>query len=182
MRMRTMAFVAMAVLAPSGAVRAQGPESITVTVGAGAGWMRVSCDICQTSRDFGPSVLVDAGKFVRPGLRAAGEALVWTQQVESEREVLGALLASLYVHPREGPLYLKGGLGYVGYRAGEEISMNALGLQVGTGYRFELGTLALHGYANLLGSSFGSLQSEGTTIVPDVSATLLQFGVGVTLR
>ena len=163
-------------------LHAQENSGFSIAAGVGAGWGRVSCDVCQTNRDLGPTAFVRAGTSVRPGVRVAGEATIWTHEVEDERENMGAAMAVLYLHPRSGALYVKSGLGYVGYRAGESIAMNAVGLQLGAGYDVRLAGLAITNYLNLIGSSFGSLKNGTATIAEDVSITLLQFGVGLTLR
>lgn len=173
------AFLATGVLV-CGASRAQ--AQVSVAAGVGAGWGRVSCDVCQTSRDLGPTAFLRAGKSIRPGVQIAGEATVWTHEVEDVRENMGAAMAVLYLHPRQGALYVKSGAGFVGYRAGDDIAMNAIGLQLGAGYELRLGGLAVTNYLNLIGSSFGSLKNGDVRIAEDVSATLLQFGVGLTLR
>lgn len=95
---------------------------------------------------------------------------------------MGAAMAALYLYPRQGALYVKSGLGPVAYRAGNDIAMNAIGLQLGAGYDLRLGSVAITNYLNLIGSSFGSLKNGDATIAEDVSTTLLQFGVGITLR
>ncbi|HEY0673665.1 MAG TPA: outer membrane beta-barrel protein [Longimicrobiales bacterium] len=184
MSKRTIAMVVASMLAVSMPANAQntGNGGVSLAVGAGAGWARVSCDICQTSRDLGPSAFVRVATAVRPGLRVAAEATAWTHEVEDERENLGSLMALLYLHPKASALYVKGGLGYVGYRAGEDIGMNALGMQFGAGYELRLGGLGLNNYVNLIGSSFGSLKNDDTVIAEDVSTTMLQLGVGITLR
>ena len=155
---------------------------VSVAAGVGAGWGRVSCDVCQTSRDLGPTAFVRVGTALRPGVRVAGEATAWTHEVEDERENMGAAMAVLYLHPQQGAFYVKSGIGYVGYRAGDDIALNAVGVQLGAGYDLRLGGLALTNYLNLIGSSFGSLKNGDATIARDVSTTLLQFGVGLTLR
>ncbi len=184
MRHRTQAaMVAAALLGLSVPLQAQNNNGgISIAVGAGAGWARVSCDICQTARDLGPSAFVRVGTLIRPGLLVAGEATVWTHEVEDARENLGALMAVLYVHPNQGPLYVKGGLGYAGYRAGEDLALNSVGLQVGAGYELRLAGFAVNNFVNLISSSLGNLKNENITIAEDVSTTLLQFGVGLTLR
>jgi hypothetical protein len=176
-----MALGALMLAAP---LRAQSStnRNLSVAAGLGAAWVRVSCDVCQTSRDLGPSGFLRIGKSLRSGVKVAGEITVWTHEVEDERENLGAAMGVLMLHPNDGPLYVKAGVGYVGYRAGEDIAMNAVGMQVGAGYELRLGTLALNNYVNLVGSSFGSLKNESTTIADDVGVTLIQLGVGLTLR
>jgi hypothetical protein len=182
MRNRAMALLSVA-LASATPLQGQGvSDGLWVSAGAGAGWGRVSCDICQTARDVGPSAYVRIGTMLGPGLRVAAEGSAWTHQPADERENLGAVMAVLYVQPADGPLFLKGGLGYVGYRAGDDIGMNSAGLQVGGGFEFQLGGFALNNYVNLIGSSFGNLKNGSDTIANDVSATLLQFGVGFTMR
>lgn len=181
---KTMAtIVCAALLACAAPLRAQrdGNQGIWLSAGAGAGWVRVSCDICQTSRDFGPSAFVRAGTVITSELRAALEATAWTHEVEDDRENLGAAMAVLLLQPRHGAVHVKAGIGYVGYRAGD-FSLNTLGMQLGAGYELRLGGVALTNYANLIGSSFGSLKNENTTVADDVSTSLLQFGFGLTLR
>ena len=111
-----------------------------------------------------------------------GEATIWTHEVEDELEYLGAAMAVLYLHPDQGPLFLKGGLGYVGYRAGDDIALNTVGMQLGAGCELRIAGIAITNFANLIASSFGSLKNESVTIANDVSTTLLQLGVGLTLR
>lgn len=181
----TAVLLAIAAFIPSTSLHAQKSEAangISVTAGAGGAWMRVSCDVCQTARDLGPSVFVRVGKAMNESTRVAAELTAWTHEVEDERENLGAAMAVLQIYPNDGPLYLKGGLGYIGYRAGDAITLNTIGMQLGAGYELRLGGLALSNQVTLMGSSFGSLKNEGTTIADDVSTTLLQVGVGLTLR
>jgi hypothetical protein len=184
MRYRPALIVVLAALILAAPLRAQSASSngLNVAVGAGAAWVRVSCDVCQTTRDLGPSGFLRVGKTLRAGLRVGGEFTVWTHEVEDEREYLGAAMAVLHMHPNDGPLYVKAGVGYVGYRAGEDITMNAAGMQVGAGYELMLGGLALNNYVNLIDSSFASLKNQGTTIAAGVGTTTLQFGVGLTVR
>lgn len=180
----TAVFLLTAALAFAAPLGAQDPDDggFSFGIGVGAGYVRVSCDICQRSRDLGPSAYVRLGTSIQPGLRVAAEATAWTHEVEEERENLGAAMAVLYLHPRQGPLYVKGGLGYVAYRAGDEIAANGLAMQLGAGYELRLGRVGVSNYINMIGSSFGSLKNENTTIAQDVSTTLLQFGVALTLR
>jgi hypothetical protein len=150
--------------------------------GVGAGWVRVSCDICQASRDLGPSAFARVGTVLKPGLRVAAEITAWTHEAEDVRENLGAAMAVLYLQPHDGALYFKTGLGYVGYRAGDDIALNSAGVQLGGGYELRIGSLALSNYLNLVSSSFGSLKNEDTTIADDVRTTLMQFGIAFNLR
>jgi hypothetical protein len=184
MRNRPAVPLALAALVLAAPLHAQSSSNhnLSVTFGLGAAWGRVSCDVCQTARDLGPSGFLRVSKALRPSVRVGGELTAWTHEVEDVREYLGAAMGLLYLYPNDGPLYAKAGVGYVGYRAGDDISMNALGMQVGAGYELQLGSLALTNYLNLIGSSFASLKNESTTIADDVGSTLIQIGVGITLR
>ena len=58
------------------------PHGFSIAAGVGAGWGRVSCDVCQTSRDLGPTAFVRVGTSVRNGVHVAGEDTIWTHEVE----------------------------------------------------------------------------------------------------
>jgi hypothetical protein len=154
-------------------------------IGAGGGWARVSCAICSAARDIGPAAQLRIGTTIRPGLLVGGEASAWTHTSEDDvRETVGTIAAIGYVYPRPGgPLYLKGGAGYVAFRAGDDLASNLLGLIVGVGYEFRVGeALSITNDLGLIASSFGALKNGAATAADDVSVTVLQFGIGVRRR
>jgi hypothetical protein len=156
--------------------------SFDVAMGAGVGWVRVSCDFCQTARDPGPSGYVRVDRALRRSWRLGGEVNLWTHRVEGVRENFGTLMAVLTLHPRDDGAYLKGGLGYLGYHAGDDLDLNTVGLQLGAGYDVPLRGLLLHGFANLASSAYGRIATDDAAVADGVSTTLLQLGVGITLR
>ncbi len=82
MRKRTIAAVVLSatltLVAPLRAQDAGDAQRVSLSVGGGPGWVRVSCDICQTTRELGPSAFMRLSTPVRPNLRVAGEATAWT--------------------------------------------------------------------------------------------------------
>jgi hypothetical protein len=159
-----------------------------LSAGMGAGWTRVNCGICVTERRLGPSGYLRVGTTLRPGLLLAVEGNGWSrddEEISSGLFTAGAT-AQLYPHP-DGGVFLRGGLAYVRYRGGDEdddgdVAANLFGIVMGAGYEFPIaGSLYVTNYANLLTSSFGSLNSDrGATAANDVSLTLLQIGIGIT--
>lgn len=179
--------VALAMLCAAEA-GAQAPESASGTwfgIGAGGGWARVSCTICSAARDVGPAGQMRIGTTLRPGLLVGGEASAWTHTNEDDvRETVGTIAAVGYLYPRPGgALYLKGGAGYVAFRAGNDLASNLFGLIVGAGYEFRIGEqLSITNDLGLVASSFGALKNGAATAADDVSVTVLQFGIGIRRR
>ncbi len=182
--------ISSAVVLFPAALRAQTnrPGDIWLSAGVGGGWSRVACAICRTQRNLGPTGYLRIGANVRPGLMLGAEANGWTRAPgEDQREWVGALSAVGYLYPRpSGALFVKGGLGYLTYRtndAEDQLKTSSLGVQLGAGYEFRVGSsLLITNYLNLHASSFGSLKEGDTQVIDDVSVTLLQLGVGITRR
>jgi hypothetical protein len=154
-------------------------------IGAGGGWARVSCTICRADRDLGPAGHLRIGTSVRPGLLVGAEASAWTHSGEDDvRATVGAITGVGYVYPRPGgPLYLKGGAGYIAFRADDDVASNLIGLVVGAGYEFPIGgRLSITNDLSLVASSFGALKNGDATAADDVSITVIQLGVGIRRR
>jgi hypothetical protein len=176
-------------LPPLASAQSAAPGNFWVSGGVGGGWARVSCAICQGERELGATGYARVGMNVRDGILIGAEGNAWTRDLEENgREWVGGIGAVGYLYPRPaGSLFVKVGIGYLTYRADNEeddqITMGSLGVQLGAGYEFRIGTsLHITNYMNLLASSFGKLRSGDTEVVDDVSVTLLQIGVGLTRR
>ena len=149
-----------------------------LTVG-GAG-TRLTCDLCQPARDLGPAVTVAVGAHAGEGLRVGLEGGGWTHQEGSAREKAYAvgLVAHLVPDPTRG-LYLLGGLGWTGYRAGD-FSYDAPRLTVGVGWDVPLaGSWSVGNVVALDASSFTSLRNESATVVRNVGLSSLRVAVQV---
>lgn len=158
------------------------PDGMWVSAGMGGGWTRVTCAICRTDRNLGPSGYVRLGTTLRPGLHIAVEVDGWTRSEQDLRSTAtaGGVAAYLYPEPAGGA-FLKSGLAWVRYGVDGDVGANLVGLLVGAGYDFPVSArLSVTNYVNLVASSFGSLRSDRGTVANDVSLSLLQFGIGLT--
>lgn len=164
--------------------QADASAGIRVAAGIGPGWARLTCAVCAPSRDLGIAGYVHVGTKVNPTLAIAAEGIGWTRTQpdgdESVRETVASIMGVAYLFAgAQKPIYLKGGLGGVGYRAGDEISLNGLGIQLGAGYVFRAGGLALTNYISIVASSFATLRNGEALVSDDVNVTLLQIGIGL---
>ena len=191
MRFTSSGLLFIACLSLPGAAVAQTsqPGDLWFSGGVGGGWARVSCAICQGERELGATGYMRVGTNVRDGILLGAEGNGWTRDLdENGREWVGGIGAVGYLYPKPaGSLFVKVGVGYLTYRANndedERISTGSLGVQLGAGYEFRIGSsLHITNYMNLLASSFGKLRAEDDPVVGDVSVTLLQIGVGLTRR
>lgn len=160
------------------------PDGWLLAGGLGAGWSRVSCDVCVRSHDLGPAVYVRLGRHVRPNLLVGGEVVGWTHTAEDVREIVGVASAVGHLYPRPGgPLYLRGGLGWVTYRAEDDVVSNSAGIQLGAGFEFGVGGgFALSNYLHITASSFGSLRAGNSIVSDEVGVSLVQVGFGLVRR
>ena len=168
---------------------APSPSTVWVSAGLGGGWTRVSCAICRTDRNLGPTGYVRLGMPFRPGIVLGAEASFWTRagepvDDEDQREWTRGYSAVLHLYPRpSGAFFVKAGVGQLSFQANDQLSTRSVGVQLGAGYEFRVGQkLYLSNYLNLLASSYGSLQSGGDQVVDDVNVTLVQIGVGLTRK
>jgi hypothetical protein len=160
-------------------------EGLWYGLSAGAGWDRMSCGICAGERRPGLSASVRAGGTLNPGLLLGGEAGGWSNSSGGVDEFLGSFGAVLFWFPDPaGPIHLKGGFGYLSYRAEDAenfLSTTAFGPQVGVGYDFRVGrTLALTPSINCMITPFGDLTFNDTRVRGDVRSSFIQVGVGLT--
>lgn len=152
-----------------------------VTLG-GAG-TRLTCDLCQPSRDVGPALAVSAGAYGADQLRVGLELSAWTHEQGSVREKLYGLglVAHLVPDPSRG-LYLMGGFGWSGYRAGD-LSYDAPRVTVGLGWDVPaFGSWVVGNVVSLDGSAFVPIRNDGETAVRDVGLSSLRFAVQLRKR
>jgi hypothetical protein len=122
---------------------------------------------------------------VKPNLFVGFESSGWVNSEEGIDETLGfySAVAQWYPNAEQG-FYLKGGLGLSLYEATDgidDITGNALGLSVGTGYDVRVGkNFSLTPYVNFLMSTKGELNFNDESTGLNISANLIQFGLGFT--
>ncbi len=152
-----------------------------LTVG-GAG-TRLTCDLCQPTRDIGPALTVAAGAYGADQLRVGLELSAWTHEQAGVRDKLYGLgiVAHLVPDPSRG-LYLLGGFGWSGYRAGD-LSYDAPRVTVGLGWDVPaFGSWVVGNVVSLDGSAFVPIRNDGETAVRDVGLSSLRFAVQLRKR
>lgn len=171
---------------PLGAQEAGRRQGFWWGLGVSYGWVHASCDICASDRDWAISATGGLGGTVSRNLLLGAELNGWTRSEEAVDEYLGAVSAVAYWFPnRGGPLYLKGGLGYVAYRIDDEesaLTSSGFGPQVGAGYEVPVSRHAsLFPYLNLIITiPRGNLTFNGDRQAGRASVSLFQFGLGLT--
>lgn len=149
--------------------------------GAGA---RLTCDLCTPTRDVGAMGSVAIGAYANPNLRVGVELSGWTYTEDPDvREHLDGLgiVAQLTPNPANR-IYLIGGLGWSGYRAGD-FTWNAPRLSVGVGYEMPaFGSWSVGNTVILDGSGFGALRSDGQTVLRNVGMSSVRASVVIRRR
>lgn len=175
-------FLAPAFAAPAAAQAAPETEgrrsSLWYGITVGGAGLRLTCDLCQRTRDLGPTVTVSGGTYGADRLRIGLEASAWTHEEGTVRERMYGLglVAHLSPSPHRG-LYLLGGFGWSGYRAGD-LTYDAPRVTVGVGWDVPVfGNWLVGNVVSLDGAGFTGLRNDGVTVVRRVGLSHLRFGV-----
>ncbi len=173
------------VTAAQGRAPSAAPTTSTIWAEASFGrtGARLTCDVCQTTRDVGPAITLALGAYANPQLRVGLEAGRWSHDDQGAEEHVhtAGLVAHLIPDPRRG-LYFLGGLGWSGYRAGD-YSYDAPRVSVGTGWdlpihgRWVAGTIVA-----IDASSFGAIKNGPTSVARNVGLSAFRVAVQVRRR
>jgi len=147
-------------------------------VSASAAAPRLTCDICDPSRQIGPSVAAATGAYASPRLRVGLEGSAWTNEDGDVREsVYGAgLVAHLHPRPSRG-FHLVGGAGWTGYRA-EQFGIDGIRVTLGLGWDLPLfGPWIVGNRLTLDGSAYASLANDGVVVASPVGMSMIRLGV-----
>jgi hypothetical protein len=147
-------------------------------VSAGAGGARLTCDLCDPSRQIGPVLGAAVGAYASPRLRMGVEGRAWSNEDGDVRESVYEAGLTTQLHPRRGSgLHLVGGFGWSGYRA-ERFAYDAVRLTLGVGWDLPLiGPWLVGNRLAVDGSSFAALQNDDVTVAPSVGLSVLRFTV-----
>ena len=195
---RSAVWIVLAALA-TGPLAAQQPRAplnnsgLWLGGGAGLGWARVGCRICDANRGHSLSAYGHVGFPMSPRLILGGEVEMWRQNARPDQnrpatEWMIAYSAVLFWYPSSRyPYYLKSGFGLVTYRIHDDtdrLTSSALGPQIGAGWEFPITShIAIVPYANFLFASTGAeVKFNGQQVLDQASLELFQFGVGVSRR
>jgi hypothetical protein len=150
------------------------------SVSLGAASARLTCDLCQSARDLGPSLDVVMGTYARPELRLGVEGGLWIHDQGEVRESVYRAGVQAQLHPRpESGLHLLAGIGWSGYRV-ESFHYDAARLTLGVGWDLLLrGSWILGNSVTIDAASFGTLSNEATPVARDVGLSVVRLGVYV---
>jgi hypothetical protein len=161
--------------------------------GAGLGWARVECRICDANRGHSLSAYVHVGFPLSTRIVFGGEVEAWRQNARPDQnrlasELMIAYNAVMFWYPSQRyPYYLKSGFGLVTYRIHDDtdrLTSSALGPQIGAGWEIPVAShFAIVPYANFLFASTGAgVKLNGQPVLDKASLELFQFGVGISRR
>ena len=148
--------------------------------GAGA---RLTCDICTPQRDVGAMLTAALGAYASPRLRIGMEAQHWTYRDAGVREYVNGIGVVVHYAPRPaGGLHLIGGAGASFYRAGE-FRYDAPRVTMGLGYDLPaMGRFVVGNVVTMDVAAFGTLKSEGATVIERVGYSSVRAAVQVRRR
>lgn len=162
------------------------------SVAAAAAGARLTCDICDRTRDGGPSIEAAMGTYTGTSVRVGVEGGGWTFKDENFRETIYTAGVVAEVHPRRGSgLHLIGGLGWSGYRADdieedpEDVGFryDALRLRLGVGWDLPMsGPWSVGSRFTVDASSLGTLHDEDAPIASSVGLSIVRFAVYLRYR
>jgi hypothetical protein len=170
-----------------------GNSGLMLGGGAGLGWARVGCRICDANRGHSLSASGHVGFALSPRIIFGGEVELWRQNSRPDQnrpatEWMMGYSAVMFWHPSARyPYYLKSGFGLVTYRIHDDtntLTSSALGPQLGAGWEFPIAShVAVVPYANFLFASTGAgVKFNGQQVLDHASLELFQFGVGLSRR
>ncbi len=157
---------------------AGGSRSLWWGVSVGGGGTRLTCDICQPKRDLGPSANVSVGAHASENLRVGVEGGGWSHDDDGEREKVYRVGVVAQLSPLVGRgLYLLGGFGWSGYRAGG-FRYDAPRISVGAGWDLPVtGSWIIGSQLVLDASSFGSLKNEEDIVARRVGLSTIRLSI-----
>ena len=188
--------IALGLLLPGAALDAQSiepeNEGLWIEASLGAAGARLTCDICDPSRDRGQTLGLAFGTRANDATRVGVDLGGFTFRDGDFRESVftAGIHAAVYPTPQSG-LHLVGGLGWTGYRAGDVdaepdddgFAYDAVRLRLGLGWDFPLTSGWDVGNQLLLdASSLGTLNDEGSPIAESVGLSVVRFSIHLRRR
>lgn len=146
----------------------------------------VSCNVCIDDSKSVPSGYVRAGITMSPRLLLGLELIGTDNSEDGVNERMLGMSGVGFFYPTAGGLFFKGGLGILRFKADDdtnELTSTLLSIQVGAGYELPLShRLSLSAFSTVITTANGDLDYNGTRVTDDMNVTLIQFGLGVTIR
>jgi hypothetical protein len=156
------------------------------SAGVGSALTDVSCNVCIEDSKSVLSAYLRGGVTLSPRLLLGLELLGTDNSEDGVNERILALSGVGTFHPGGGGFFLRGGLGILKFKADDdtnELTASLLSVQLGAGYELPVSQrLALSLFSTLVTTATGDLDFNGTRVTDDMRLTLIQFGLGVTMR
>ncbi|MDH5234085.1 MAG: hypothetical protein OEW77_03935 [Gemmatimonadota bacterium] len=174
---------APALAAQDGGGAAAEPPSVWYEFTVGGASARLTCRLCQPAWNLGPVVTAAVGGYAGQRLRLGVEVSRWTYLDPGARETLTGIGLVMHLQPNPGRgLYLTGGLGWSGYRAGD-FSYDAPRLTLGAGWDVPaFGRWVVGNVVALDASAFAPLRNGDVTVVPQAGHGAVRFAVQMRRR
>lgn len=160
-------------------------QGFGISFGLGAGSAGADCDFCSSDRTTGLSGYFRLGGHVSQQLFVGFESNGWTKEEDGITESLGFYSGVVQWYPNPASnFYVKAGAGLALYLATDDIddiTSSALGLTLGMGYDIKAGQrFSLTPFANAMFTTKGELNLNDESTGLNVSANLIQVGLGFT--
>lgn len=160
-------------------------QGFGISFGIGGGSAGAECDFCTSDRTTGLSGYLRLGGHLSQQVFLGFESNGWTNDEDGVTETLGFYSAVVQWYPSVGNnFYLKGGLGLSAYAATDgvdDITGTAPGMTLGMGYDIKVGQrFSLTPFVNAMFSTKGELKYNDESTGLNVSANLVQLGLGLT--
>jgi len=148
-----------------------------------AGGARLTCDLCDRSRDLGGGIEASLGAYASDQVRVGVSGGAWTHREDDVREDIYTAGVVAEVHPVRGSgLHVLAGLGWSGYRAGD-FALDAPRLRLGAGWDLPVASRWVVGNRILLdAASFASLNNDDASVAESVGLSVVRFALYVRYR
>jgi hypothetical protein len=153
------------------------------SAGAGAAAVDQQCRDCESDSETGFSALVAMGGFIDPKTVLGIEGTGWTKdQSGVGTQVYSAMgQVTRYLSPTSG-LFLRGGVGWVGYHDDADQTASGLGFSARVGYDFLQGKVHVTPYLGYVRTFDGiDLKRDGDEVGFNFVISQVQFGLGVSV-
>jgi outer membrane autotransporter protein len=154
--------------------------------GFGYGSAKLSCTLCQESREGDVSGFAKMGYALTEQFLLGLEVNAWYDKKDVSK-LLGSFGVSFWMYPsRTNGFYIKAGGGLSKYSASKDddhFKTSALSGQVGVGYDVAISkSVALGPYANFIGTSSSEFHFNNTVVDGSANSSLIQVGLSVTFH
>ena len=153
-------------------------DALWWSVGVGGGSVGLTCDICTRDRDTGVTAQLGLGARARSDVDIGLELGIWTRDDDGVRASARRIdLRAIHRPFDDSGFHVIGGLGWVGYEAGD-LTYDAVALSVGVGWDFPLSGRWRIGNRLLIdAASYGSFVNAGAVAVEVVSLSIARLEV-----